>query len=487
MRARSAAAMIRRTMPEAWSAAYDWFHVIGLMPPHRLPFRGAALVASLAAIACLLTCPLAAVAADDACKELDSWLEKTGTDSAAYKQAKAEADANKIPAPEAIRFAVNELAKRPTPFHAELSSQTWPGRGTAWVMFEGNRIANIKDADAGKLCVRAFAGATSRQPRELTIKQAFLDTATKGDNVKRVKVVVEVGPAPGDLYSNVDFLFVGALADATPATFFNYSKEVTVANNRTATALTWLFVIAAYLLLARVTYKRDAEDQGKLERFTYVLSPIRISAAWYGDASLSQLQVLLFTFIVAGMLFYFWLSSGVLSDISKDLLILLGISAVGAGGSKFTQTLKSELPGDTARYLIGKGWYDWPLLPLRQCATFRNLLLTDGRLDVYKFQMAIFTVVVACYVVSSGQTSLGDVKISDTMLYLMGISQGVYVGGKAVTERTKDLEDAAKKMMEIDKLPASQKSARVGEYTEAEKTAAIEFASLYNRQIPKHP
>ena len=74
-------------------------------------------------------------------------------------------------------------------------------------------------------------------------------------------------------------------------------------------------------------------------------------------------------------------------------------------------------------------------------ATLRNLLLTDGRLDVYKFQMAIFTVVVACYVASSGQTSLGDVKISDTMLYLIGISQGVYVGGKAVTDRTTDLEE----------------------------------------------
>ena len=87
----------------------------------------------------------------------------------------------------------------------------------------------------------------------------------------------------------------------------------------------------------------DAAGLRGLKWLAYTLSPIRISAAWFGEASLSQVQVILFTFIVAGMLFYFWLSSGVLSDISKDLLYLLGISAVGAGGAKFTQTLKTEL------------------------------------------------------------------------------------------------------------------------------------------------
>ena len=416
------------------------------VPPIRsLRIRWPSLVVWLAVTACVAASPLplaAEVAKEAPCKMLNDWLIGIG------KQA---AEANRTPAPDdktMIRFAVNQLVNEPSPFHVELSSKTWPGRGAAWLTFEGKKIADINDADVGKLCVKAFARAKSNEPRDVTIKQAFLDTS-KGDNVKRLKVVFQVDAAPSDLYSGVDYLFVGVLPDAT--THFSYSKEVTVANNRTATFLSWLFVAVAYLFLARATY--SADDAAGLRGpkwLAYTLSPIRISAAWFGEASLSQVQVILFTFIVAGMLFYFWLSSGVLSDISKDLLYLLGISAVGAGGAKFTQTLKTELSGETARYLIGKGWYDWPLLPIRDHATFRNLLLTDGRLDVYKFQMAIFTVVVACYVASSGQTSLGDVKISDTMLYLIGISQGVYVGGKAVTERTRDLEEAVKKMIALE-------------------------------------
>ena len=94
--------------------------------------------------------------------------------------------------------------------------------------FEGKKIADINDADVGKLCVKAYARAKSNEPRDVTIKQAFLDTS-KGDNVKRLKVVFQVDAAPSDLYSGVDYLFVGVLPDAT--THFSYSKEVTVANN----------------------------------------------------------------------------------------------------------------------------------------------------------------------------------------------------------------------------------------------------------------
>ena len=87
--------------------------------------------------------------------------------------------------------------------------------------------------------------------------------------------------------------------------------------------------------------------------------------------------------------------------------------------------------------------------------------------------------VVAAYVVSSGQNDLGDVKISDTMLYLIGISQGVYVGGKAITDRTTRIEDAVKKLKQLEPLIADP--AKLAEYRAAELTAKSEFASLYQR------
>jgi hypothetical protein len=420
--------------------------------------------------------PLAAADAADPCKILDDRLISIGKETAAYKKDKEAADDHE----KIVRFALNQLAEAPSPFRAEPGSQWLPGGGVTWVTFQDKRIT---DANVGKICVRAYSEAKGDKPSEVTIRQVFLSEK------EHLKVVFGVSAPDRPIYSRVDYLFVGVLADTAP-TYFNYFVRATVTNNRAAVILSLLFVAVAYLFLVWITY--DPGDAGSLtgvDWLAYTLSPIRISAAWFGDASMSQVQVILFTFIVAGLLFHLWLSTAALSNISNDLLILLGISAVGAGGAKFTQTLKVSLKPETARFLIGKGWFDWKLLPARTHATLGNLLLTDDRLDVYKFQMAIFTVVVACYVISAGQTDLGEVKISDTMLYLIGISQAVYVGGKAVTDRTTDLENAVVKMMELEKqilgLPeGAQRTGPLEEYKKAATFAVREFAPLYNREVP---
>jgi hypothetical protein len=438
------------------------------------------LVLSLAVAVCMMVWPPPLVAADavDPCKILDDRLVSIGKGTDSQKEDTAADKDRKI-----IRFAVNQLVKEPSPFLAAPGSQWLPGGGVAWVTFQDKRIT---DANISKICVRAYSDATGDDPKPLTIRQVFLSEK------EHLKVVFDVPPSDRPFYSRVDFLLVGVLADTTP-TYFQYFVRATVTNDRTAVILSFLFVAVAYLFLVWITYDpADVGDLTGVDWLAYTLSPIRITAGWFGDASMSQVQVILFTFIVAGLLFHLWLSTATLSNISTDLLILLGISAVGAGGAKFTQTLKITLKPETARFLIGKGWFDWKLLPARTHATLDKLLLTDGRLDVYKFQMAIFTVVVAFYVISAGQTDLGEVKISETMLYLIGISQGVYVGGKAVTDRTTDLENAVAKMMELEKqilaLPeGTQRTAPLEEYKKAATFAAGEFAPLYNREVPADP
>ncbi len=435
--------------------------------------------------------PLAAADADDACKLLDKWLIDTGKATDAYTKAKDAADANKTAAPDdkkVLELAMDDRFKKPAPFHAELSSDSLPGDGAAWVVFEDKKLA---EAAADKRCIKAFYKLKDQGPKDVPIRQVF--PFEREGHPKSLKVIFHVDALASYLpYSRVDYLFVGALAD-TPPTYFTYGKQVKVANHRTTIWLAWAFVAVAYGFLAWTTYKRDPTIESGAERFLYAVSPVRISAASYGEASMSQVQVMLFTFVVAGLLFLLWLRTGVLSEISTDLLLLLGISAVGAGGAKFTQTQKTGLKRETARYLIGKGWYDWPLVSVGTRATLRNLLLTDERLDVYKFQMAIFTAVVACYVVTSGQTNLGDVTISTTMLSLIGISQGVYVGGKAITDRTTDLENAVQKMIDLegeirkltDPAKANELAARTDEYRKAATLAVSEFTSLQNREVPK--
>jgi hypothetical protein len=421
------------------------------------------LVLSLAVAVCMMVWPPPLVAADaDACK---TFVDKLAVD----KDGKI------------TRSAFDQLMKEPSPFHAALGSQRLPGGRVAWVTFQDKRFT---DANVEKVCVRAFYDATGDNPQPVSIRQVFVSEK------EHLKVVFDVPPSDRPFYSRADFLFVGVLADTTPS-YFNYFVRATVTNGGTAVILSLLFVSVAYLFLVWITYEpADVGDLTGVDWLAYTLSPIRITAGWFGDASMSQVQIILFTFIVAGLLFHVWLSTAALSNISTDLLILLGISAAGAGTAKFAQTLKISLKPETARFLIGKGWFDWKLSLARTHATLRNLLLTDGRLDVYKFQMAIFTVVVAFYVISAGQTDLGEVKISETMLYLIGISQGVYVGGKAVTDRTTDLENAVAKMMELEnKIVAETDEAKrkplLAEYERAASFAIREFAPLYNREVPK--
>jgi len=296
---------------------------------------------------------------------------------------------------------------------------------------------------------------------------------------------------------DVNYLVVATLSDAKPAVPLNFRKKLTVRSLWWSFVWTAFLVIVSYVFIAWATF--DPDTAIKLQGTKWLLfaaNPVRISAASYGEASMSQLQVLIFTLIVGGLLFHLWMTTLILSDISTDLLKLIGISAVGAAGAKFTHTIKSTPNDQTARYLIGRGWYGWAKEPMRDHATFKRLLLTDGRLDVYKFQIAIFTVVVACYVLSAGQTSLGDVKISETMLYLIGISQGVYVGGKAVTDRTTDLEASVQKMIDLEQKIRVKEAALGGaartdelkaldeEYHNAALTAVDEFTSLQNRRFP---
>jgi hypothetical protein len=398
---------------------------------------------------------------------------------------------------------VTNFLSRPSPFDAVVGSNWVAGGDSVTVNFVDSRIATLKDIT--KVCVKAFLNSDLlKNDFANPIPLEKVTFVTPEGKQQQLQVVLKVKATDDRFYGMVTYTFVGSLTEPSPAITFAYSTDFFIVNKKTSSFLALLFVAFFYGVLAWVTYdKDDVKDKKQLLWLVYVLSPIRISAGVFGEASMSQVQVVLFTFIVAGLLFQLWLRTGVLSDISEQLLILIGISAVGAGGAKFTGTIKNSLEDKTAQYLIGKGWYRWDPEPLHDHATVAKLLLTDNRLDVYKFQMAIFTVVVALYVIWAGQTDLSQVKISETMLYLIGISQGVYVGGKAITDRTTDLENAVAKMIDLETqiqalnmrlqtvpAPANaadlmvQRGDLIAQYQAASRTAVTEFAPLTHRRYP---
>lgn len=430
--------------------------------------RGAAL--SIAALGFLLWAAVSAQAAD-ACDTLDTALKANG--GLAY------------------------FTSRPTLFRPLLNGTRVAGGNPVVVTFQGAQIEAIKDVS--KVCVKTFAEGSDRS----IDTQVAIAPAGNGQP-QQLQVIFNTEQPANPFLSTLNYTLVGVLTEPASPIFFGYKAGITATSKTTTAVVALLFLLLFYVILARCTY--DAEDAGKLRHvawLAYVVSPIRITAGMFGEASLSQVQVVVFTFVVAGLLFQLWLRTGVLSDISVQLLMLLGISAVGAGGARFTETIKTGLSEPTSQFLIAKGWYAWRLQPMRDHATVRHLFLTDGRLDVYKFQMAIFTVIVAAYVISAGQSDLSNVKISDTMLYLIGISQGVYVGGKAVTDRTTDLENAVAKMIDLEAQiralnlrlatvppPANavdltaQRDDLLVQYEKAARTAVGEYAPLNHKQVP---
>jgi len=263
--------------------------------------------------------------------------------------------------------------------------------------------------------------------------------------------------------------------------------------------------------IARRRYdKKPAADRSPSEypEFWESLDPVQITANQHGRGSLAKLQIFGFSFLVFGLLLYYQLRYGMLSGLSTDVLYLMGISAGGAVAGKVTYTYKRRLSLPTWTWLVEKKWLpDRPPEKIR--AKWSELVLdADSReFDPYSFQMAIFSVVVAVALVRSGLTGLGTFHIPAELLTLLGISQVVYIGGKAAESSPyRDLEDAVKTAMDKyqtfctlapsptkpDQTEALRKAAGEEErknawrdYKISEKAAGNALLATYGDQLPK--
>ncbi len=69
------------------------------------------------------------------------------------------------------------------------------------------------------------------------------------------------------------------------------------------------------------------------------------------------------------------------------------------------------------------------------------------------------------------------------MLYLIGISQGVYIGGKAITDRKTLIENSIHTMVDLEPVSAAD-AEKKRQYEAAEQTAKREFAAFYQLKQP---
>lgn len=276
------------------------------------------------------------------------------------------------------------------------------------------------------------------------------------------------------------------------AAYFGRDERISISSKGQSIGAALLFAVVCYVIAGAGIPAGSARTAGKAGRRRWLgrlarLLPWNITGC-NGHASLSQLQMLVFTLIVATLLFYQWLRTGLLQEISTDLLYLIGISTAGAAGSQLAGSVKKDLDPPLYRYVQELGWFTAPMADVNAKGRASGLLVTNERFDIYKFQMLVFTFVIAAYVIASGANELGNIQISATLLTLMGMSQGAYIGARAADSLT-PLQDQLRGMQSLQERHDASGDDVVREalrrrFALAAAQAGTMFSGIFARVLP---
>jgi len=144
---------------------------------------------------------------------------------------------------------------------------------------------------------------------------------------------------------------------------------------------------------------------------------LKIIATRDGYASLSQLQIVLWSFVVGASAVYVMALSGNLIIITNGTLVLLGISGIAVVGAQVQPQQGGSVQGQTRK----PQWSDLVIAADDQ-----------NEIDVTRVQMLFFTVIVALFVILRVLSSGSIPEIPEGYQLLMGISNGVYLTAKFV-------------------------------------------------------
>ena len=169
------------------------------------------------------------------------------------------------------------------------------------------------------------------------------------------------------------------------------------------------------------------------------LNPLKIIANFSGRASLSNAQVFFFTLIVLWLALYWVVHNGALVPINETVLGLLGIAVAGAGASKAADVSRYRVTAPNWAWAKKKGWIqrDFTRETAARQPKISDLFTSDQGFEVAKFQAVVFSLVIGIALLYNGATvetakAFSEFAVPAEYLALIGISQGVYVGGKMV-------------------------------------------------------
>ena len=148
-------------------------------------------------------------------------------------------------------------------------------------------------------------------------------------------------------------------------------------------------------------------------------------------ASLSQFQIVLWMFVIGAATAYVMVLSGNLIPLTEGTLALLGISGLATLGSQLA-------PRGTADHEEAVAAREAVAEP-----SWRDLIASDGEIDVTRLQMLFFTVLIAVFVSIHVIDSFEIPEIPPSFLGLMGLSNGVYLLSKFLPGKSEENRSAS--------------------------------------------
>lgn len=135
--------------------------------------------------------------------------------------------------------------------------------------------------------------------------------------------------------------------------------------------------------------------------------------------SLALTQLSFWTIVVAASFIYIWIATEEVSPISGSTLILLSISVATTAGAKLIDIRERVA---TEPILLSKGF-------------FEDILSDELGYSVHRCQMFLWTVILGVIFVTNVITNQQMPQLDESLLALMGISSGAYVGLKSVENK----------------------------------------------------
>jgi hypothetical protein len=186
-----------------------------------------------------------------------------------------------------------------------------------------------------------------------------------------------------------------------------------------------------------------------------IRAPGRSASPGARPYSLSRFQMAFWFFLVINGYLFMWLITGELDTITDSVLALMGIGAGTALGAALidsqpagTATMTTATENANATETITSVSAPMPSAPLQPSQSFLADILSDSGdgISIHRFQMFAWTLILGLIFIGSVYKNLAMPEFNATLLGLMGVSSGTYLGFKLPEKKQSDQQAAAQAM-----------------------------------------